>query len=147
MTYFEWIANLEKIKTGPRNENLLINLYDKKIDLDGNILYRFIRHINDVVRTRLKNALDSILIKIHTIYNDTNAISLEVINIKKELSFCKKIIDLPVIPEENKQKFKETLQNFANEINDALEASVSGLDTTGEALMMIKNSKINMLED
>lgn len=147
MTYFEWIANLEKLKTGPRDENILNQLYNSKIELEGNILYRFITHINSVVRTRLKNSLDEILLKMETIYNDTNALSLEVINIKKELAFAKRLINLPVIPEENKLKFKETLQKFANEINDVLEKSVTGLDTTGEAIMMIKNSKINNLED
>ena len=147
MTYFEWIANLEKLKTGPRDENILNQLYNSKIELEGNILYRFITHINSVVRTRLKNSLDELLLKMETIYNDTNALSLEVINIKKELAFAKRLINLPVIPEENKLKFKETLQKFANEINDVLEKSVTGLDTTGEAIMMIKNSKINNLED
>lgn len=147
MTYYDWIVNLEKLKNGPRDEVLLEHLYNSKIDLVGNILYRFIKHINDVVRARLKDALDKTLLKMKTIYNDTNSLSLEVINIKKELVFCKKIINLPVIPEENKNKFKETLQKFANEINEALEMSVTNMDNTGAALMMIKNSKINILED
>ena len=82
-----------------------------------------------------------------TIYNDLNSLSLEVINIKKEIAFAKKIINLPSIPEENKKKFKETLQRFADEINEALEKSLTGFDTTGEAIIMIKNSKINILED
>ena len=147
MTYFEWVEILENLKTSTRDDNLINNLYSQKIDLVGNILYRFIIHVNDTVRTRLKNSLDSILLKMNTIYNDINSLSLEVINIKKELMFCKKLMNLPVIPEENRNKFMETLQNFANEINEALEVSVTGLDTTGEAIMMIKNSKINVLED
>lgn len=147
MTYFEWIEILENLKTSPRDENLINNLYNQKIDLIGNILYRFIVHVNDTVRTRLKTSLDGILSKMNTIYNDTNALSLEVINIKKELLFCKKIMNLPVIPEENRNKFMQTLQNFANEINEVLENSVTGLDSTGEAIMMIKNSKVNVLED
>lgn len=147
MTYFEWVEILENLKISPRDDNLINNLYSQKIDLVGNILYRFIVHVNDTVRTRLKNSLDSILLKMNTLYNDINSLSLEVINIKKELMFCKKLMNLPVIPEENRNKFMETLQNFANEINEALEVSVTGLDTTGEAIMMIKNSKINVLED
>ena len=147
MTYFEWVEILENLKTSTRDDNLINNLYSQKIDLVGNILYRFIIHVNDTVRTRLKNSLDSILLKMNTIYNDINSLSLEVINIKKELMFCKKLMNLPVIPEENRNKFMETLQNFANEINEALEVSVTGLDTTGEAIMMIKNSKIKVLED
>lgn len=147
MTYYEWITAFDELKSGPRNEELLNNLYKKSIDLEGNILYRFIIHINDLVRTRLKNSLDSILYKIKSIYQDTNALSLEIINIKKELSFAKKITNLPVIPNENKNKFRETLQSFANEINDTLMASVNGIDITGEVISMIKNSKINVLED
>ena len=147
MTYFEWISNLEKLKTGPRDETILNTLYNSTIELSENILYRFIVHVNDVIRTRLKSSLEGLLIKMDTIHNDMNALSLEILNIKKELSFSKKIINIPIIPEENKNKFRETLQKFANEINDTLEASVSGVDTTGEAIMMIKNSKINKLED
>lgn len=147
MTYFEWINSFDQLKTGTRNEDLLNTLYKSTITLEGNILYRFIIHINDLIRTRLKNSLDSILYKLRTIYQDSNALSLEIINIKKELAFAKKIINLPVIPEENKNKFKETLQNFANEISETLEHSLSGIDTTGEIITMVKNSKINILED
>ena len=147
MTYFEWINSFDQLKNGTRNEELLNTLYKSTINLEGSILYRFIIHINDLIRTRLKNSLDSILYKLRTIYQDSNALSLEIINIKKELAFAKKIINLPVIPEENKNKFKETLQNFANEISETLEHSLSGIDTTGEIITMVKNSKINILED
>lgn len=147
MTYYEWINCFDKLKNGPRNEELLNQLYTSTIELDGNILYRFIKHINDLVRTRLKNSLDSMLSKLETIYHDNNALSLEIINIKKELMFAKKITKLPVIPKENQDKFRETLQKFANELNETIETSVEGMDTTGEAITMIKNSKINVLED
>lgn len=147
MTYYEWITNIEQLKKGPRDEELLKTLYNSTIELEGNILYRFIKHINDLVRTRLKICLEKLLSKIEIIYNDNNALSLEIINIKKELSFAKKIINLPVIPEENKKIFKETLQKFANEIDESLTSSIEGIDNNGEALRMIKNSKINVLED
>lgn len=147
MTYYEWVASLEQLKTGPRDEVLLDKLYNSNIELNGNILYRFIKHINDVIRTRLKNTLDNILLKIENIYHDNNALSLEIINIKKELAFAKKIITLPIIPIENQNKFRKTLQGFANEINEALENSLMNIDSTGEIITMIKNSKINVLED
>lgn len=147
MTYYEWISKLEELKNGPRNEEIIQDLYQQTIELDGNILYRFIRHINDVIRTRLKNALEKTLSNIERLYGEKDTLSLEIINIKKELHFAKKIINLPVIPDENKNKFRETLQKFANEINEALISSLEGIDTTGEVLMMIKNSKINILED
>lgn len=147
MTYYEWVSKLEELKTGPRNEEIIQNLYQQTIELNGNILYRFIRHINDVVRTRLKNTLEKMLSNIERLYKEKDNLSLEIINIKKELYFAKQIINLPVIPDENKNKFRETLQKFANEINEALISSLEGIDTTGEALMMIKNSKINILED
>jgi len=147
MTYYEWIDTFDQLKDGPRNDNVVDNLYKEKINLDGNILYRFIIHINDLIRTRLKNSLESILTKIASIYKDTNLLSIEILNIKKELIFAKKIINLPVIPEENKNMFKKTLQNFANEIQETLEMSANNIDNTGTTLTLIKNSKINFLED
>lgn len=147
MTYYEWINYFNTLKTGPRNEEILNKLYKSNIELQGNILYRFINHANDLVRTRLKNSLDNILFKLSSIYQDNNALALEIINIKKELAFAKKITQLPVIPDENKKKFEETLLRFANEINDSILTCVSGIDTTGEISLMIKNSKINVLEE
>ncbi len=146
MTYYEWINNFDSLKQGPRNDLLLDNLYNSTIELDGNMLYRFIRHINNLIRTRLKNALEDMLHKISNT-NDINILSLEIINIKKELAFAKRIINLPVIPSENKKKFSETLQKFANEINEAIEVNAENIDTTGEIITLIKNSKINVLED
>ncbi len=146
MTYYEWINNFDSLKQGPRNDLLLDNLYSSTIELDGNMLYRFIRHINNLIRTRLKNALEDMLHKISNT-NDINILSLEIINIKKELAFAKRIINLPVIPSENKKKFSKTLQKFANEINEAIEVNVENIDTTGEIITLIKNSKINVLED
>lgn len=146
MTYYEWINNFDSLKQGPRNDLLLDNLYNSTIELDGNMLYRFIRHINNLIRTRLKNTLEDMLHKISNT-NDINILSLEIINIKKELAFAKRIINLPVIPSENKKKFSETLQKFANEINEAIEINAENIDTTGEIITLIKNSKINVLED
>lgn len=146
MTYYEWINNFDSLKQGPRNDLLLDNLYNSTIELDGNMLYRFIRHINNLIRTRLKNALEDMLHKISNT-NDINILSLEIINIKKELAFAKRIMNLPVIPSENKKKFSETLQKFANEINEAIEVNAENIDTTGEIITLIKNSKINVLED
>lgn len=146
MTYYEWINNFDSLKQGPRNDLLLDNLYNSTIELDGNMLYRFIRHINNLIRTRLKNTLEDMLHKISNT-NDINILSLEIINIKKELAFAKRIINLPVIPSENKKKFSETLQKFANEINEAIEVNAENIDTTGEIITLIKNSKINVLED
>lgn len=146
MTYYEWINSFDILKSGPRDEILLEKLYNSSIELDGNMLYRFIKHVNNLVRTRLKNALEGTLHKISST-NDVNLLSLEIINIKKELAFSKKIINLPIIPDENKKKFSETLQKFANEINEAIENSVQGIDTTGEIMTLVKNSKINVLED
>lgn len=146
MTYYEWINDFDLLKHGPRNDSLLNTLYENTIELNGNMLYRFIKHINDLIRTRLKNALEDTLYKISNT-SDINILSIEIINIKKELAFAKRIINIPVIPSENKKKFSETLQKFANEINDTLETSIENIDTTGEIITLIKNSKINVLED
>ena len=83
MTYYEWINSFEILKSGPRDEVLLEKLYNSSIELDGNMLYRFIKHVNNLVRTRLKNALEGTLHKISS-DNDVNSLSLEIINIKKE---------------------------------------------------------------
>lgn len=147
MTYYEWIETFDYLKTSPRDTQLLEKLQHSNLYLHGNILYRFINQLNELIRTRLKNTLDDFLFKIKNIYQDLNSLSLEIVHIKKEIKFVQALTNLNVIPQENKDRFKLTLQSFADEIMESLEVSVKEFDTTGEALNIIKNSKINVLED
>lgn len=146
MTYYEWVEFLDSIKTSPRDNKIIEKLQGGTLALDGNVLYRFINHINDLIRYRLSTTLEKTLKNISSNSN-INSFNLEIIDIKKELHFCLQITKIPFLPIENKQNFVTSINHFANEINDALLISIKDSDKTGEIAAMIRNSKINVLEE
>lgn len=147
ITYYELINYIEKMKTAPRDDKNITFLTNNKTHMPGNVLYRFIDHIIDLIRTRLNKALDDFILKIKTSGKDENIFSLEVLEIKKEIKYVIAISKCINIPEENKNKLKQTITNFANEVEEILQTNAKKLDTTGKYLNIIKNHKINDLED
>ena len=146
ITYYEMISFLEKLKKAPKDENNIVFLQTHNTYTPGNVLYRVIDHVTNVIRYRLTTSLDNFTYKLKSTKKDENLFSLEVIEIKKEIAYCLKISNNITIPEENKNKLKETIQNYANEIEDILEESATNVDPTGKLLSIIKNHNLNKLE-
>lgn len=147
ITYYEMINYIEKMKNSPRDDKHIAFLTNHKTHMPGNVLYRFIDHIIDLIRTRLNKALDNFILKIKTTATNENAFSLEILEIKKEINYVISISKCIDIPEENKNKLRQTITNFANEVEQTLENNAKRIDTTGKYLSIIKNHKINNLED
>lgn len=146
ITYYEMIDYIEKMKASPRDDKNITFLSTNKIYMPGNVLYRFIDHIVDLIRTRLNKSLDDFILKIKTISKDENLFSLEVLEIKKEINYVINISNCVNIPEENKNKLKETITNFANEVEEILENNARRIDTTGRFLSIIKSHQLNKME-
>lgn len=146
ITYYEMIDYIEKMKTSPRDDKNITFLSTNKIYMPGNVLYRFIDHIVDLIRTRLNKSLDDFILKIKTIGKDENLFSLEILEIKKEINYVINISNCINIPEENKTKLKETITHFANEVEEILENNARKIDTTGRFLSIIKSHQLNKME-
>lgn len=147
ITYYEMINYLEALKTSPKDDNKLIFLKEHNIDMPGNVMYRYIDNITDLIRTRLNNAIDIFIEKTKSIKNDENLFSLEVLELKKEIIYDLKIVNSINIPLDNKNKLKETIKSFANETEEILENNTKSIDETGRLLSIIKNHNITKLED
>lgn len=147
ITYYEMVDYIEKMKSSPRDEKKINFLSSHKIYTPGNVLYRFIDHIIDLIRTRLNKALDNFILKIKTIGKDETLFSLEILEIKKEINYVASIAKNVNIPKENKHKLKETIMNFANEVEEILENNAKRIDQTGKFLSIVKSHKLNKMED
>ena len=146
ITYYEMIDFLEKMKFSPKDENKLVFLKNHTIYAPGNSLYRYIDHLDDLIRTRLNNCIDNFIAKIKTVSKDENLFSLEIIEIKKEVEYVYKITDNINIPDDNKNNLKESINNFSNEIEEILEEYAADSDTNGKLLSILKSHNVNKRE-
>ncbi len=146
ITYYEMIDFIEKMKTAPRNDQNINYLKNAKVDMPGNVMYRFIDHIMDLIQTRLNNSLDNFIDKLKKISGNEDMFSLEVIEVKKEVNYAVLIANNVNIPDENKKRLKETIKNYADDVEQVLENSAQRTDNTGKLVSIIKNHGINKLE-
>lgn len=147
ITYYEMINYLEELKKSPKDDVKLLFLKEHNIDMPGNVMYRYIDNITDLIKTRLNNAIDNFILKLKNIKTDDNLFSLEIIELKKEISYDLKIVNSINIPIENKNKLKETIKNFANDTQEIIINNVRNIDNTGKLVNIIKSHNLTKLED
>ena len=147
ITYYEMINYLEELKKSPKDDVKLLFLKEHHIDMPGNVMYRYIDNITDLIKTRLNNAIDNFILKLKNIKTDDNLFSLEIIELKKEISYDLKIVNSINIPIENKNKLKETIKNFAYDTQEIIINNVRNIDNTGKLVNIIKSHNLTKLED
>lgn len=147
ITYYEMINYLEELKKSPKDDVKLLFLKEHNIDMPGNVMYRYIDNITDLIKTRLNNAIDNFILKLKNIKTDDNLFSLEIIELKKEISYDLKIVNSINIPIENKNKLKETIKNFAYDTQEIIINNVRNIDNTGKLVNIIKSHNLTKLED
>ena len=57
ITYYEMINYLEELKKSPKDDVKLLFLKEHNIDMPGNVMYRYIDNITDLIKTRLKKKI------------------------------------------------------------------------------------------
>lgn len=114
MTYYDAINLLKKLENCSRDDDTLNQVYNNKIDLYDEMKVRYSTHVVATMSVRLYGAYTAFVNNINNNNLSLDAFSLELINLKKEINFSHKIINIPNIPEENKIE----LLDIFNDIND-----------------------------
>ena len=147
MIYFDWVNTFEKLKSSPIDYDLLKELEDKKLDGDDYVLQHLITHIIDTVNTRLNTCFEKFLERIVIGNIDVNILSLELIQLKKEIIFNKKIVNLSIIPNDSRERFITTLDNAVNNIYDILRKNLKYVDDDGEFLSVFDQIMVSDVEE
>ena len=77
---------------------------------------------------------------------DYNGLSLELIKLKKELIFDKKLANINIFNSDIKGKLTSTVQKQADSIQNVLMERTKNIDRTGLMNSLVKNNPVNKLE-
>ena len=144
-SYFEWTKILEYIKDKPRNDLYLDTLNKGTLDADQGLLIRLSQEVENLINYRLKRELNSFMEYIKNKI-DYNGLSLELIKLKKELIYDKKLSNINIFTSDIKTKLTETLQKQADSIQNVLMERTKNIDRTGLMNSLVKNNPVNKLE-
>jgi len=142
MTYYEWINYFDNLKNTPISDEPINLINNSNIDYKGNIKIRYLNHIVQLINYRLNNSLDNFLLKIKTINQDKNNLSIELNDLKKEINFAKKLASIKYFDENTKKQLLDNINKFGTEMNDTIKNSYKNCNNN-EILMIINNLDFN----
>lgn len=138
--YADWIKVFDILKSGEDDEAILPLMQEGEIVWQSGVAERFLRKLVDTVNFRLNKAIDNFQ---KSRQSDENEIVQSLMQLRRELQFMLKVVDINVIPVKEKMELRNMIINQSNSIQESLEKS-SESDRSGKLSSIIKNNKVTV---
>jgi len=138
--YADWVKVFELLKSCEDDENVLNLMQEGTIVWQSGVAERFLKRLVDTINFRLDRATDNFQKARQT---DENEIIQSLMQLRKELQFILKTVDLNAIPVKEKKELRNMIINQSNSMQESLEKSAES-DRTGKLSSIIKNNKVTI---
>ena len=138
--YADWVKVFELLKSCEDDENVLTLMQEGTIVWQSGVAERFLKRLVDTINFRLDRATDNFQKARQT---DENEIIQSLMQLRRELQFILKTVDLNAIPVKEKTELRNMIINQSNSIQESLEKSAES-DRTGKLSSIIKNNKVTI---
>lgn len=141
-TYSEWVAVLDMLKAKSDDEAVLSAMQTGTIEWQSGVAERFAKKLIDVINYRMNSATDRFQKEMSRSNGQERAIVQALLALRKELCFLSKAINLPAIPEKDRQQYYQLIISQANSVQSSLEDSAKK-DRSGKLASIVRNNRIN----
>ncbi len=141
-TYAEWVDVLDMLKSKTDDESVLLAMQQGTIEWQSGVAERFAKKLIDVINYRMNIASDKFQKEMGRTYGQERAIVQALLALRKEMSFLSKAINLPAIPENDRQQYYQLVISQANSMQRSLEDSAKK-DRSGKLASIVRNNKVN----
>ena len=138
--YADWVKVFNILKSGEDDENILALMQEGIVVWQSGVAERFLKRLVEAVNFRLNKATDNFQKSRQT---DENEIIQSLMQLRRELQFVLKTVDLNAIPVKEKTELRNMIINQSNSIQESLEKSAES-DRTGKLSSIIKNNKVTI---
>ena len=138
--YADWIKVFNVLKSGEDDEAILPLIQEGEIVWQSGVAERFLRKLVDTINFRLNKATDAFQ-RSHQTHE--NEIVQSLMQLRRELQFMLKVVDINAIPVKEKTELHNMIINQSNSIQESLEKS-SESDRSGKLSSIIKNNKVTV---
>ena len=138
--YADWVKVFNILKSGEDDENILALMQEGIVVWQSGVAERFLKRLVEAVNFRLNKATDNFQKSRQT---DENEIIQSLMQLRRELQFILKAVDINTIPAKEKTELRNMIINQSNSIQESLEKSAES-DRTGKLSSIIKNNKVTI---
>lgn len=142
--YAQWITLLDRFKNREDDEAVLAAMQKGTLAWQAGVAERFARKLIDAVNFRMNAANDRFQKEMTRTRGQERAVVQALLTLRKELSFLHKALDLPVLPEKDRQHYMQLVVDQANKMQRSLEDSAKA-DRTGKLASIVRNARVNVL--
>ena len=141
MIYSEWVDILNILKNRTNDEEVLEVMKKGTIEWQSGVAERLTKRLINIVNERMQYAID----KYQSVkYYDERGFIQSLLNLRKELKFLSEVLNIAIIPEKDREQYRDLVVNQANIIQNSLEESAKN-DHSGKLLSIVKNHRVNNL--
>lgn len=141
-TYSEWVAVFDMLKAKTDDTKVLAAMQAGTIEWQAGVAERFTNKLVDALNFRMNAATDKFQTEMTRAGGQERTIVQALIALRKELKFLSEAVDLPAIPEENREQYRQLVLGQADAIQNSLEDSAKR-DRTGKLASIVRNNKVN----
>ena len=141
-TYSEWVAVLDILKSKTDDDAVLEAMLQGTIEWQSGVAERFSKKLVDVINYRMNKASDKFQIEMSRAYGQERAIVQALLALRKEMCFLSKAINLPAIPEKDRNQYYKLVISQADNMQSSLEDSAKK-DRTGKMSSIVRNNRVN----
>ena len=142
-TYAEWVAVLDMLKSKADDESVLLAMQQGTIEWQSGVAERFAKKLIDVINYRMNRASDKFQKEMERAYGQERAVVQALLALRKEMSFLSKAINLPALPENDRQQYYQLVISQADSMQSSLEDSARK-DRSGKLASIVRNNKVNV---
>ena len=141
-TYSDWVYVLDMLKEKSDDEAVLSAIQKGTIEWQSGVDERFAKKLTDVINYRMNAATDKFQKEMSRSNGQERAIVQALLALRKELRFLSKAINLPAIPDKDRQHYYQLVISQANSVQSSLEDSAKK-DRSGKLASIVRNNKVN----
>lgn len=143
-TYAEWAYLIDQLQQKAEDEEVLDAMRRGTVQWQAGVAERFSKKLIDAVNSRMNMATDRFQKEMTRTRGQERAIVQALLSLRKELAFLVQAVDLPALPEKDRQTYRQLVLNQADSIQHSLEDSAKA-DRTGKLSSIIRNHRVNAI--
>lgn len=141
-TYAEWAGILDVFKSKENDKEVLEAMQKGTIEWQSGVAERFAKRLIDAVNFRMNAASDKFQKDLNYARGQEGAMVQALLSLRKEMAFLAQAINLPVLPDKDRQYYLGLVLQQADTMQKSLEDSAKK-DRSGKMSSIVRNHKIN----
>lgn len=141
-TYAEWAAVLDMLESSENDESVLLAMQGGTVEWQAGVAERFSKRLINAINHRMNAATDKFQRNMSRSQGQERAIVQALLALRKEMRFLAQAINLPALPDADRQHYHQLVLNQADSIQRSLEDSAKK-DRSGKLASIVRNNRVN----